>query len=77
MRMYCDLLRTPFVTTVTRAQPWGKTPVAGGMYVPDRWVYFATIINWESDSEADPETAGAFGAAAANAFSLVVDALGD
>jgi beta-lactamase class A len=50
--------------------------VAGGMYFPRRWVYFATIINWEKAGDADPETANAFGAATKEAFSLVAEALG-
>jgi beta-lactamase class A len=51
--------------------------VAGGMYFPHRWVYFATIINWEKPGDSDPETANAFGAATKKAFTLVAEALGD
>jgi beta-lactamase class A len=51
--------------------------VAGGMYFPRRWVYFATIINWEKAGDSDPETTDAFGAATKKAFSLVAEALGD
>jgi beta-lactamase class A len=51
--------------------------VAGGMYFPHRWVYFATIINWEKPVDSDPETANAFGAATKKAFSRVAEALGD
>jgi beta-lactamase class A len=48
--------------------------LAGGMYFPDRWVYFATMINWEN---ADPApTMTAFEIAAAQAFTRVKEALG-
>jgi beta-lactamase class A len=50
--------------------------IAGGMYFPDRWVYFATIINWDRAGESDPETAAAFGEATRKALSLVAEALG-
>ena len=50
--------------------------IAGGMYVPHRWVYFATIINWEKAGDADPETAGAFAEATKKALTLVAEALG-
>lgn len=50
---------------------------AGGMYVPDRWVYFALLINW-TDAEAGPaaEVRPAYLAAAATIFTLVRDCLG-
>ncbi len=50
---------------------------AGGMYVPNRWVYFALLINW-TDAEAGPETEvrPAYLAAAATIFTLVRDRLG-
>ena len=50
--------------------------IAGGMYFPDRWVYFATLINWDRAGESDPETAAAFGEATRKALSLVAEALG-
>ena len=50
--------------------------IAGGMYVPRRWVYFATMINWETAGDADPETADAFGEATKKALTLVAEALG-
>lgn len=47
--------------------------LAGGMYFPDRWVYFATMINWES---ADPgPTTSAFVMAIARAFTRVKEVL--
>ena len=48
--------------------------LAGGMYFPERWVYFATMINWE-DVNAAPTTI-AFEAAIVRAFARVKDALG-
>ena len=48
--------------------------IAGGMYFPDRWVYFATMINWQS---VDPgPTMSAFEMAIAQAFTRVKEALG-
>jgi beta-lactamase class A len=34
--------------------------IAGGMYFPDRWVYFAFIINWYSAEPTDPATVSEF-----------------
>jgi len=45
--------------------------LAGGMYFPDRWVYFTTMINWEKDVDTDPGTTGAYAAATAQAFARV------
>lgn len=50
--------------------------LAGGMYFPDRWVYFTTMINWEKDVDTDPETTAAYAAATAQAFARVKEALG-
>ncbi len=50
--------------------------IAGGMYFPDRWVYFATIINWDKAGDSDPETAISFGEATKKALTLVAQALG-
>ena len=49
---------------------------AGGMYVPDRWVYFSLIINW-TDAEAGPlaEVEPQFVAAGRTIFTLVRDRL--
>ena len=49
---------------------------AGGMYVPDRWVYFALLLNW-TDAEAGPgsQAVGAYIAAASTIFTLVRDRL--
>ena len=49
---------------------------AGGMYVPDRWVYFSLIINWTA-AEAGPlsEVEPLFVAAGRTIFTLVRDRL--
>jgi hypothetical protein len=30
--------------------------IAGGIYFPDRWVYFAMILNWDAAEQNDPRT---------------------
>jgi beta-lactamase class A len=49
--------------------------VPGGMFFDNRWVYFASIINWNAAAETDPTTVGAFALALAQALALVKDAL--
>jgi beta-lactamase class A len=49
--------------------------IAGGMYFPDRWVYFAMILNWDSAELDDPETVNAYFRAIRKAISSVRDAL--
>ena len=51
--------------------------VAGGMYVPDRWVYFATLLNWTA-AEAPPLSEFQAGIADSlnRIFTLVRDRLG-
>jgi beta-lactamase class A len=49
--------------------------VPGGMFVNQRWVYFALIINWQAEAETDPATVTAFASAASQAMSLVVGVL--
>ncbi len=49
--------------------------IAGGVYFPDRWVYLATIINWDA-LENDPETVTAYFRATRRAIELVQQALG-
>jgi len=46
--------------------------IAGGMYFPDRWVYFATMTNWESVDRGP--TMSAFEMAIAQAFTRVKEA---
>lgn len=50
--------------------------IAGGMYFPDRWVYFATILNWDEAEVDDPETVKAYFRATRGAIELVRRALG-
>jgi beta-lactamase class A len=49
--------------------------VPGGMLFDDRWVYFCLTINWNAAEETDPNTVGAFAAAASRALALVKEAL--
>jgi beta-lactamase class A len=49
--------------------------IAGGMAFSGRWVYYATIINWNAPEQNDPNTFNAFVAATAKAFQTVYDAL--
>lgn len=46
---------------------------AGGMYVPDRWIYFALLLNWTDGDGAAAEIEEAFIAAARHIFTLVRD----
>lgn len=50
--------------------------IAGGLYFPDRWVYFATILNWDSPEVDDPKTVTAYFRATRRAVRLVQRALG-
>ena len=52
--------------------------LAGGMYVPDRWVYFSLIINW-TDAEAGPvaEVQPTFLTTAMTIFTWLRDELGN
>jgi hypothetical protein len=45
------------------------------MYFPDRWVYFAMILNWDA-AEDDPETVSDYFRAIRKAIGLVQQALG-
>ncbi|HEY6988802.1 MAG TPA: serine hydrolase [Bryobacteraceae bacterium] len=49
--------------------------IAGGMYFPDRWVYFAMILNWDTAETDDPETVHAYFRAVRTAIELVRDTL--
>lgn len=48
---------------------------AGGMYVADRWVYFALLLNWSDDDGAAAEIEGAYMEAVVQIFRLVQDRL--
>jgi len=50
--------------------------IAGGMYFPDRWVYFAMILNWDTAEVDDPGTINAYFRAVRMAIQAVRDALG-
>lgn len=45
--------------------------VAGGMFFSNRWVYFAFVINWYTESAADPETVEAFFSAIYQSLTMV------
>jgi beta-lactamase class A len=49
--------------------------VAGGMYFPDRWVYFAFIINWYSHEPSDPGTVDEFFSAINRSLTQIRDSL--
>jgi beta-lactamase class A len=51
--------------------------ISGGMYFPDRWVYFAMILNWDDPKLDDSETVAAFYRTIRNAVQLIQDALGN
>lgn len=51
--------------------------VPGGMFVEDRWVYFSFTYNWYAPEEQDPQGAGAFVVAVAEALDRVKHALSD
>ncbi len=48
---------------------------AGGMFIPDHWVYFAFILNWYAPEGDDPQTVEKFFAAINEALTRVRDAL--
>jgi beta-lactamase class A len=50
--------------------------IAGGMYFPHRWVYFATILNWDAPEADDPDTVRTYFRATRKAIELVQNALG-
>jgi beta-lactamase class A len=49
--------------------------VPGGMFVDDRWVFFAFTINWDAPAETDPATGAAFAAGVSEALTRVLKAL--
>ena len=46
------------------------------MFIPERCVYFTTMIGWEKDVDSDPETADAFAAATREALAQAAEVLG-
>ena len=51
--------------------------IAGGVYFPNRWVYFSMVLNWDAEQGADPETVKAFYVAIHNSIALLQRRLGD
>jgi beta-lactamase class A len=51
--------------------------IAGGLYFPNRWVYFSMILNWDAEQGDDPETVKAFFGAIRRAIGLLQQRLGD
>ena len=51
--------------------------IAGGMYFPDRWVYFAMVLNWDTPDVEDKRTVHAYFRATRTAIELVRDTLGN
>jgi beta-lactamase class A len=49
--------------------------VPGGMFFNNRWVYFAFILNWDAEADADPATVTAFLSATSEALTRVFNAL--
>jgi beta-lactamase class A len=45
--------------------------IAGGMFFPDHWVYFAFVINWFAEAPTDPATVSRFFAAIHEALEIV------
>ena len=45
--------------------------IAGGMYLSNRWVYFAVILNWDAAEVDDPTTVEAFFDALRKAIDLI------
>jgi beta-lactamase class A len=51
--------------------------IAGGVYFPDRWVYFSMILNWDAEQLDDPETVKAFFGAIRSSIALLQERLSD
>jgi beta-lactamase class A len=49
--------------------------IAGGLFVPNRWIFFAFILNWYAASLLDPQTVDQFFSAIHRSLALVRDAL--
>ncbi len=45
--------------------------IAGGVYFPNRWVYFSMVLNWDAAEMNDPETVNAFYRAIHSSIALV------
>jgi beta-lactamase class A len=51
--------------------------IAGGVYFPDRWVYFSMILNWDAEQGDDPATVKAFFGAIRKSIALLQERLSD
>ncbi|MDQ2844680.1 MAG: class A beta-lactamase-related serine hydrolase [Acidobacteriota bacterium] len=51
--------------------------IAGGVYFPNRWVYFSMVLNWDAEQGDDPETVKAFYGAIHKSIALLERRLGD
>lgn len=51
--------------------------IAGGVYFPDRWVYFSMILNWDAAEAVDPQTVEQLYRAIRRSMTLLRDKLGD
>ena len=45
--------------------------IAGGLFVADRWIYFAFVLNWYTPEPDDPATVNQFFSAINTALTLV------
>jgi beta-lactamase class A len=50
--------------------------IAGGVYFPNRWVYFSIVLNWDAEQGDDPETVRAFYGAIHKSIALLQQRLG-
>jgi beta-lactamase class A len=50
--------------------------IAGGVYFPDRWVYFSMVLNWDAEETEDHETVKAFYGAIRRSIVLLQQRLG-
>ena len=50
--------------------------IAGGVYFPDRWVYFSMVLNWDAEEAEDQETVNAFYGAIRKSMVLLQHRLG-
>src|SRR6185312_13761038 len=51
--------------------------IAGGVYFPDRWVYFSMILNWDAAEGEDSKTVEKFYGAIRRSMALLQEKLGD
>jgi beta-lactamase class A len=49
--------------------------IAGGLFVSNRWIFFAFVINWDAETPEDPKTVDRFFAAIHRSLTLVKDSI--